>query len=60
MTKLGRGALGDATYQISKLHAFQFQRGRILKLVCSVPMFHLVAAGAGPILNPGAFYEQTW
>ena len=46
MNKLGRGALGKSTYQISKLHAFQFQRGRILKLVFFVPMsttpmFHL-------------------
>ena len=44
MNKLGRGALENATCQISKLHAFQFQRGKILKLVCFVPMFHLVTA----------------
>ena len=60
MTKLGRGALGNTTYQISKLHAFQFQRGRILKLVCFVPMFHVVTPGAGPILTIGASDEQNW
>ena len=38
MNKLGRGALGNATYQISELHAFQFQRGRILKFVFFVSM----------------------
>ena len=31
MEKFGRGLLRDATYQISKLYAFQFQRRRILK-----------------------------
>ena len=31
VNKLGRGPLGDATYQISKLFSFQFQRRRILK-----------------------------
>ena len=65
MNKLGRGALGNATYQISKFQAFQFQRGRILKLVFFVPMsttpmFHLVTPEAGPILTPWASYEQTW
>ena len=58
MTKLGRGALGNATYQISKFHAFQFQRGRILKLACFVPIFHLVTPGPGPILTPGASYKH--
>ena len=60
MNKLGRGVLGNATYQISKLHAFQFERGRILKLVCFVPMFYLVTPEAGPILTPGASYGRTW
>ena len=31
LNKLGRGPLGDATYQISKLKALWFQRRRFLK-----------------------------
>ena len=60
MTKLGIGALGNATYQISKFHAFQFQSGTILELVCFVPIFHPVTPGAGPILTQEASYKQTW
>ena len=53
MNKLGRGTLGNATHQISKLHAFQFQRDRILKLVCFVLMFHLVSPGRGQFWPQG-------
>ena len=60
MKKLGRGPQGDATYQISKLYFFQFQRGRILKFAVFVSMFHIVTPGAGSVLTPGASYEQTW
>ena len=60
MNKFGRGSLGDATYQISKLYVFQFQRRRILKFSFFVPMFQLVTPWAGPVLTPGASYEQTW
>ena len=42
MNKLGKGVLGNATYQISKLHALHFQRRKVLKIGCFVPMFHLV------------------
>ena len=59
MNKLGRGPQGDATYKISNLHAFQFQRKRILKIGCFVPIFWLVTPGAGLVLTPGASYEQT-
>ena len=37
--KLGRGQLADATYQISKLYFFLFQRRKILKFSFFVPMF---------------------
>ena len=59
MNKLGRGPQGDAKNQISKLYAFQFQR-RILKIGFFAPVFQLVTPGVGPILTPGASYEQTW
>ena len=55
MNKRGRGQLGDATYQLSKLYAFQFQRRRILKFSFFVSMFELVT----PIMKHGALYEQT-
>ena len=45
--------------QISKVNAFQFQRRKISKLVCFVPMFHLVTPGAGPVLTPKASNKQT-
>ena len=57
---LGRGPKGDATYQISKLYAFQFQRRIILKMILLIPMFSLVSHGAGQVLTTGASYEQTW
>ena len=59
MNKLCRGPQGDATYQMSKLHAFQFQR-RILKFAVFVSMFQLVTPGAGSVLTPGASYVRTW
>ena len=31
LNKIGRGALGDATYKIPKLQALWFQRRRVLK-----------------------------
>ena len=36
MNNLGRGLVGDATYQISKLYAFKFQRLRFLKFNFSI------------------------
>ena len=39
MNKLGRGPLGDATYKISKLCTFQFQRRWFLKFSFFVPIF---------------------
>ena len=38
--------------------AKKFQRAKILKLACFVPMFHLVTLGVEPILTPEASYEQ--
>ena len=40
--------------------AKECQRGKILKLTCFVPMFHLVTKGVELILTTGASYEQTW
>ena len=61
MNKLGRGPLGDATYQISKLWAFfHFQRRKILKSVFFVPILQLVTPKAGPVLTHGVSYEWTW
>ena len=60
MNKLGRGPQGDATYQISNLYAIQYQIRKILKMGFFVQMFQLVTRGAGPVLTPGASYEQTW
>ena len=60
MNKPSRDALGNTTYQISKLHALQFQRGKNLSLVCFVLMFHLVTPEAGPNLTPAASYEHAW
>ena len=57
--QIGRGPQGDAIYQISKVQAFQFHRRRILKFSFFVPMFQLVTPEAGPVLTPGASYEQT-
>ena len=59
MYKLIRSLKGDATYQMSKLYAIQFQRRRILNFALFVPMFKLVDPWAGPVLTPGAPYEQT-
>ena len=41
MNKLGRGPLGDATCQISKLLAFPFQRRNIFNFSFSVPFLFL-------------------
>ena len=60
MNKLGRRHQGGAIYQVSKLQVFQFKRRRILKFSFFVPLFQLVTYGAGPVLIPGASYEQTW
>ena len=59
MNKFGRGPLGDATYQTSKLYAFQFHRTRILKFSFFVSLFQIVIPETGPILTPGASNEQT-
>ena len=60
MNKFGRGLLEDATYQISKLYAYQFQRRTILKFSFFVLISQFVIPQAGPILIPGASFEQTW
>ena len=52
MNKFGRGAQGDAKYQISKLYTFQFQRRRILKMGFIVPMFQLLTPCGGASFNP--------
>ena len=51
---------GDATYQLSKLYTFQFQRRRNLKFAVFVSIFQLVTPGTGSVLTPGALYVQTW
>ena len=56
MNKLGRGPLGDATHQISKLKVFHFQRRKILKFVFFVPMLQLVTPRAEQVLTLGASY----
>ena len=60
MNKLCRGPQGDATYEISNLYAIQFQRKKKFKMGFLVPMFQLVTPKVGPVLNPGASYEDTW
>ena len=60
MNKLNKGLRGDATYQISKLYAVQFQRRRTLKFFFFVPMFQTCDPGRGPILAPGASNKQSW
>ena len=60
MNKLGRGPQGDATYKISKLYAFQFQRKRILKFDVFVSTFKFVTPRAGLVLTPQASNVQTW
>ena len=46
------------TCHILNLHAILFQRRKILKMGFFVPMFQLVTPGTGPVLTPGASYEQ--
>ena len=60
MNKLGRGPTRDATYQISKLYIFKFQRKRIVMFAVFVSMFQLVTPRAGSVLTPGASHEQIW
>ena len=43
---------GDATYYISKLCAFQFQRRRILKFAVFVSMFQYVTPETGVTFDP--------
>ena len=45
-------------WTLESTQAKKFQRGKILKLACFVPVFHLVTLGVEPILTPGASYEQ--
>ena len=42
MKKHGRGLVGDATYRISKLYAFEFHRRENLKFSFFVYMFELI------------------
>ena len=61
INNLGTSPLGDASYQISNLCTFLFQRRRILKFSFFVPMFRTCdSPGAGPVLTPGVSYEQSW
>ena len=57
MSTIDKSLQGDATYQITKLYPFQFQRRRILKLVFFVPMFQIVTPGVGSVLTPKESYE---
>ena len=52
LNRLGRGPLGDATYQISKLCTFLFQRRRFLKFSVFVPMFQYCDPRGGVIFDP--------
>ena len=45
-------------YQISTPSSFREEKK--LKMGFFVPMFQLVTPGNGPVLTPGALYEQTW
>ena len=45
MNRLGRDPPGDATYQISKLYALQFQRNFFFEVSFFNPMFKLVTLG---------------
>ena len=47
-----RDPLGDATYQISKLYAFQFLRNRILKFSFFVAIFEIVTPRGWISYNP--------
>ena len=40
-------------WTLESTQAKKFQRGKILKLACFVPMFHLVTLEVEPILTPG-------
>ena len=60
MNKLGRGPQGDATYKISKLFTFQFQKRIVLKFAVFVSVFQHVTPRTGSVLTPEASYEQTW
>ena len=54
--KLGRSPLGDVTYQISKLYESSFREKDfvpMLKRVTPPPVM-------GPVLTPGASFQQTW
>ena len=52
MNNLGRGPLGDATYEISKLCTFYFQRRKILKFSFFVPMFRTCDPRGGASFDP--------
>ena len=47
-------------WTVESTQAKKFQSGKILKLACFIPMFHLVTQGEEPILTQGASCEQTW
>ena len=58
-TQMSESPFLHVACQISKLYAFQCQRGRILEMGFFLLIFQLVTPGAGPVLTPGA-HEQTW
>ena len=49
--------IGLKMWTLESTQAKKFQRGKILKLACFVPMFHFVTLWVEPILTPRASYE---
>ena len=45
-------------WTLKSTQAKKFQRGKILKLGCFVPMFHLVTLGVEPILTQGHYMNK--
>ena len=60
LNKHGRGLLGDATYQISRLYALWFQTRRFVHAFPHKAYVNNATPGARLVLAPGALFEQTW
>ena len=60
LNKLGRGPLGDATYQILRPWALCFQRRRYFHVFPISAFVKHVTSGAGLSLAPGAYFVQNW
>ena len=54
LNKLGRGLLGDATYQISRLYALWFQTRRFFQYFPYISLCKQCDPRVGPFLAPGA------